>query len=183
VHRLDKETSGVLIIAKNSESFIKLKQQFMERTIKKTYLALVHGEVKQEGEINAPLGRQTFNRKRFGVMAGGREAVTNYKVVSNFQFSISKNQSEALTLLEVAPQTGRTHQIRVHLKHINHPIFSDELYGGRKQARDDRKILPRLFLHAKSLEFYHPSTGEKMVVDAPLSSDLEEFLLNQAAVS
>src|SRR3989344_9593934 len=128
VHRLDKETSGILLIAKNPASFLNLQNQFKERRVGKTYVALVHGEIKPEiGEINVPVGRLPFNRKRFGIVAGGRDSVTSYRVISNFQFPIS---NERLSLLEVKPKTGRTHQIRVHLKYSGHPVFSDPLYGG-----------------------------------------------------
>ncbi len=176
VHRLDKETSGALILAKNAKSFWELKKQFMERTIKKTYLALAHGEIKPEiGEISAPVGRESFNRMRFGVVIGGREAITLYKIISKFQFPNFK-KNEKLSLVELNPKTGRTHQIRVHLKHIGHPIFADELYAGRKTARDDRKFLNRFFLHAEKIEFKHPVTEKFMSITAPLSKELKDFL-------
>ena len=174
VHRLDKETSGVMIVAKNSETFRNLQGQFKERKVSKSYVALVHGEIKPpSGEINAPLGRLPWNRKRFGVIAGGREAVTSYEAISNLKSQIS---NEILTLVRLFPKTGRTHQIRVHLKHINHPIFSDPLYGGRKVARNDRKILPRVFLHAESLSFNDPKTGERVKYRSELPQELEIFI-------
>ncbi len=183
VHRLDKETSGILLVAKNPESFGKLKQQFMSRTVKKTYTALAHGKIiPEKGEINAPVGRLPFNRTHFGVVAGGREALTYYSVISNYQFSISKKNIEVLTLSELYPQTGRTHQIRVHLKYLGHPIFSDELYAGRKTAREDRKYLPRLFLHASKISFNHPSTGKSIKIEIPLPQDLQTFLSNLALI-
>lgn len=165
VHRLDKETSGVLIVAKNLQSFENLQLQFKERRVEKVYIALAHGNIKQpEGEISVPVGRLPWNRKRFGVLAGGKSASTKYKIVEEFV--------KPYTLLEVYPKTGRTHQIRVHLKYINHPVFSDELYGGRKLAREDRKILDRIFLHAKQITFFHPKTGDQLSFESPLPSEL-----------
>lgn len=174
VHRLDKETSGLLIIAKNEDSFRNLQMQFKERMVKKTYKALVHGNVVPDsGEIQVPVGRLPWNRKRFGVVAGGREAVTRYRVESKFQNQETKEQ---LTLLELYPETGRTHQIRVHLKHIGHPIVSDFLYAGRKTMRVDRKQLDRVFLHASTISFTHPSLGEKITFNSPLGKDLGHYL-------
>lgn len=172
VHRLDKETSGAIIIAKNSIAFRELQRQFKERIVEKSYLALSHGEIKPEtGEIDVPIGRLPWNRKRFGVLAGGREALTRYEVESYYKF-----EREILTLVRLFPKTGRTHQIRVHLKHINHPIFSDPLYGGRKVSISDRKILPRVFLHAEQISFLDPKTGEKVKYMSELSDDLSRFL-------
>lgn len=174
VHRLDKETSGVLIIAKNSIAFRKVQAQFKERTVEKSYLALVHGKlILEKGEINVPVGRLPWNRKRFGVLAGGREASTSYEVISNFQLPIT---NEALSLVRLFPKTGRTHQIRVHLKYINHPIFSDPLYGGRKVSKKDRQTLPRIFLHAHSISFNDPSTDERKKIVSELNKDLSDFL-------
>lgn len=176
VHRLDKETSGLLIVAKTPEAFENLQRQFKERRVKKTYLALVHGEVKpEEGEIQVPIGRLPWNRKRFGVLPGGREAVTKYKVLSIKHYELGKKR-ESFSLLELYPETGRTHQIRVHLKYFNHPIFGDSLYAGRKTARADRKILPRLFLHAVKISFLHPESGEIMTFESPLPAELTTFL-------
>lgn len=169
VHRIDKETSGLLIAAKNEESFQNLQAQFKERRVEKKYIALVHGHVSSDtGEINVPVGRLPWNRKRFGVLAGGKEAVTFYQVINKF--------SKPFTLLELTPKTGRTHQIRVHLKYFNHPIFGDEFYAGRKTARDDRKLLQRFFLHAKKISFFHPKTNIKTDFESPLSEELENVL-------
>jgi len=174
VHRLDKETSGILVVAKSPEAFENLQKQFKERQVKKTYIALVHGKVEpKEGEINVPVGRLPWNRKRFGVVAGGREAVTKYKTISNFKFLISNEQ---LTLLELYPETGRTHQIRVHLKYFNHPVFADPLYAGRKTARNDRKLLSRIFLHASEIFFLHPRTQKIVSFESPLPKELRDFL-------
>lgn len=174
VHRLDKETSGILIIAKTPESFVALQKQFHDRVIKKTYLALAHGIIKPEkGEINVPVGRLPWNRNRFGILPNGRESKTLYKVLSYYHMPQSQ---EKLSLVELYPQSGRTHQIRVHLKYINHPIFADFLYAGRKTARSDRKILPRVFLHAAKISFSHPTTGETITYEAPLTGELNSFL-------
>lgn len=149
VHRIDKETSGILIIAKNLQCFENLQAQFKNREVDKTYIALVHGQVLGEGEISVPVGRLPWNRKRFGVLAGGREATTRYRVITNYKLQITNKQTEILTLLELNPKTGRTHQIRVHLKYFGHPIFADPLYGGRKTSRSDRIFLPRVFFACK----------------------------------
>ena len=181
VHRLDKETSGILIIAKNEESFVNLQRQFKEGGVKKTYIALCHGEVKpSEGEINIPIGRLPWNRMRFGVLPQGREARSKYKVLS-IKYYESNKVREPLSLVEVYPETGRTHQIRVHMQYIGHPIFADELYAGRKISKRDRKLLPRHFLHASKISFTHPKTGQSITLESPLPHDLEEFLdsLNQ----
>jgi 23S rRNA pseudouridine1911/1915/1917 synthase len=175
VHRIDKETSGILVVAKNLLSFTNLQAQFKDRKVEKTYVALVHGRVEPiEGEISMPVGRLPWNRTRFGVLAGGKEAVTKYKAINNFRSPIKKQ--EQLTLLELYPKTGRTHQIRVHLKYINHPIFGDELYAGRKTSRDDRKILPRFFLHAKTINFFHPKTGKRVKFESELPEELQNIV-------
>lgn len=176
VHRLDKETSGVLLIAKTPTSFLELQRQFRERVTKKTYLALAHGRVTPDfGEINAPVGRLPWNRKQFGVVAGGREALTKYTTLENFETRIM-NQKEVLTLLELYPQTGRTHQIRVHLKYIGYPIFADFLYAGRKTQRFDRKILNRVFLHAAKITFNQPTTGKVLTIESRLPKDLQDTI-------
>lgn len=174
VHRLDKETSGIILVAKNPEVFGALQKAFKEREVQKTYLALAHGRIQPaEGTINAPVGRQVFNRMRFGVVAGGREAVTFYKVVAYYQHQKTR---EELSLVELSPKTGRTHQIRVHLKYINHPIVSDELYAGRKTARNDRKELERVFLHAAGITFVHPVFQKEMSFVAPLPEELASYI-------
>ena len=174
VHRLDKETSGVLIIAKTPASFVNLQKQFKERTVKKTYIALAHGIIEpKEGEVHVPVGRLPWNRNRFGILPGGRESKTIYTVLSYYQLSDGK---EKVTLVELYPQSGRTHQIRVHLKYINHPVFSDFLYAGRKTARKDRNLLSRVFLHAVRIDFHHPSSGDTVSYEAPLAEELARFL-------
>ncbi len=172
VHRLDKETSGLLIIAKNADIFSKLQLQFRERTIEKKYLALVHGKVvPPQGEIKASVGRLPWNRERFGVLAGGRDATTSYNVITYYNFD-----DEIYTLLEVSPHTGRTHQIRIHLKYIGHTIVGDNFYAGRKTYRYDFKFCPYLFLHARYLKMLHPVTANILEISCDLPSELEEVL-------
>lgn len=174
VHRLDKETSGILLIAKNPKSFLELQRQFKERIVKKTYLALAHGNVTpSSGEINVPVGRLPWNRKQFGVVAGGREALTKYTVISSKYYETLK---EELSLVELYPETGRTHQIRVHLKYIGYPIFGDFLYAGRKTQRNDRKALSRVFLHAHKITFLHPTEGKEMTFVSPLPDELQQVI-------
>jgi len=164
VHRLDKDTSGVIVIAKTEEAFYNLQAQFKNREVVKKYTALVHGFVKPAlGTINAPIDRNPFNRERFGIFPGGKEAVTDYKTV--------KNYGDKFTLLELTPHTGRTHQIRVHMKHLGYPIVSDEFYAGRKQAREDLKWCPRQFLHASYLKI-KLINGEYKEFESNLPEDL-----------
>lgn len=168
VHRLDKDTSGLLVIAKTPEALASLQSQFKGREVVKRYLALVHGVVSPaQGTIKAPLARNPFNRKHFGVFPGGRPAETGYKIYKNYN---------GYSLLELTPKTGRTHQIRVHLKHINHPVVADPIYGGRKNYQADKKFCPRLFLHATYLLVKHPKTGKMMEFSTPLPEDLSKVL-------
>ena len=163
-----------MILAKNSEAFLTLQKQFREREVEKVYQALAHGAITpSEGEINVPVGRLPWNGKQFGIIPGGKESKTLYKVLHSYQNAKNK---EKLTLVELYPQSGRTHQIRVHLKYIGHPIFSDFLYAGRKTARNDRKVLPRVFLHAAKISFTHPSTKETMTFESALPQELRELL-------
>lgn len=172
VHRIDKPTSGVLMVAKTTAVMKFLQKQFKDRKVSKTYLALAHGEIKpSKGVIQAPISRNPFNKKRFGVFVGGRESETSYKVIKMYQ---SKDQ--VYSLVEASPKTGRTHQIRVHLKHINHSLVADEFYAGRKTARKDLKWCPRLFLHAATIEIRHPKTKKMMKFEAELSKDLKLVL-------
>jgi 23S rRNA pseudouridine1911/1915/1917 synthase len=176
VHRLDKETSGVLVIAKNAKSFEALQKQFRDRQTHKIYLALVHGILDQKsGEVNAPTGRLPWNRTHFGVVAGGRDALTTYTSLGEYKLEGNK-QIQQYSYLEVMPKTGRTHQIRVHMKHINHPIVGDALYAGRKNNNFVKVYLSRMFLHATSLTFSHPETGTEMTVTSPLPKELQLFL-------
>ena len=176
VHRLDKETSGIILIAKTETAFINLQSQFKERKVQKTYVALAHGKIEPEtGEVNVAVGRLPWNRKRFGVVADGRESVTRYAVLS-IKYLVSGKDREPLSLVELSPKTGRTHQIRVHLQYIKHPIFADPLYVGRKTGRNDRKLLPRIFLHASKISFFHPATNKIMSFESQLPSELQNFL-------
>lgn len=172
VHRLDKETSGILLVAKTKETFEKLQSEFKNREVQKTYIALLHGKVEpSEGKIEATVGRLPWRRDRFGVLPGGRESVTEYKVIKFYP-----GERAGYSLVEFHPKTGRTHQIRVHAKHIGHAIVSDEFYAGRKTARNDRKFCPRLFLHASGITFVHPETGEKLEFKSKLPEDLQNVL-------
>jgi 23S rRNA pseudouridine1911/1915/1917 synthase len=173
VHRIDKETSGVLLIAKTPQAFHELQRQFKERRVKKTYLALVHGRLTpQEGKIRAPIGRLPWNRERFGIVPGGREAVTKF-IIQNSKLKIN---DEDVTLVELYPETGRTHQIRVHLQYINHPIVGDFLYCGRKTAREDRRHVARTMLHAAKISFTHPATGLRVAFEAPIPDDMKSII-------
>jgi 23S rRNA pseudouridine1911/1915/1917 synthase len=184
VHRLDKEASGVLVVAKTRAAFLFLKKQFQERTVEKTYLVLVIGRMpQQKGEIEKPI----FRSRRFGTFTTRirpgkvssetfpkkmklREAATAWKVLKEYR----GENSETLTLLSVTPKTGRTHQIRVHLAAIGHPVAGDPLYGG-KAARKARPELGRMFLHAFQLRFTLPS-GRALLVEADLPPELKRFL-------
>lgn len=171
VHRLDKETSGILLVAKTTSAFESLQMQFKERKIVKTYVALLHGKVDEVGNIKATVGRLPYRRDRFGVIEGGRESESDYKLI---KFYPGNNGGHSL--VEFFPKTGRTHQIRIHARHIGHAIVADEFYAGRKTARNDRKWCPRLFLHATSIEFSHPVTGENQVFKSDLPQDLTDVL-------
>jgi 23S rRNA pseudouridine1911/1915/1917 synthase len=185
VHRLDKETSGILLVAKTKEAFEKLQSEFKNREVKKTYAALLHGHiVPEEGEITANVGRLPWRRDRFGVLPGGRESETRYKVYKYYDelpIRHDKNNQNyfchnGYSLVEFSPKTGRTHQIRIHAKYIGHPVVADEFYAGRKTAKSDRKWCPRLFLHAGRIKFQHPVTGKILEFESGLPSDLEVTL-------
>ncbi len=162
VHRLDKDTSGLIIIAKNAAAHMKLADQFKTRTVAKVYSALVKGKLTPEqGVIEGEIGRDPRDRKKMAIVTRGREARTEYRVIRYI-----KNY----TLLEVRPKTGRTHQIRVHLAAIGHPIIGDATYGTPSEYLD------RQFLHAARLSFRLPSTGEPREFESPLPQDLKEAL-------
>jgi 23S rRNA pseudouridine1911/1915/1917 synthase len=172
VHRLDKGTSGILIVAKTIKAFENLQGQFKERSIDKSYQCLVHGKIEiKKGQIKAPVGRLPWNRERFGVLPGGRSAETNYEVISYY-----KNDKDVFSLVSVFPKTGRTHQIRIHMKHLGYPLVADDFYAGRKTSREDKTWCPRLFLHAKSISFIHPKTNKKLTFQADFPNDLEKVL-------
>ncbi len=162
VHRLDKDTSGLLLVAKTPVSHMKLAEQFKNRTISKIYQALVRGQIGSEsGVIEADIGRDPRSRQRMAVVSAGRPARTEYRILRQF-----KNY----TLLEVRPRTGRTHQIRVHLAAIGHPVVGDVLYGNKSE------LLDRQFLHAFKLGFKLPSNGEYREFISELPADLQKAL-------
>jgi 23S rRNA pseudouridine1911/1915/1917 synthase len=168
VHRLDKDTSGLMMVAKNDAAQASLSQQLKERTVRKRYLALAQGHLAPEqGAIEAPLGRHPRDRKRMAVVSGGREARTRYRVLQYLKEH---------TLLEVEPETGRTHQIRVHLASIGHPVFGDPVYGKKSP------LLGRQFLHAHYLSFRLPRSGEAVEFHSELPLELKAVLEHLAAI-
>ena len=187
VHRLDKDTSGLIVVAKNDRAHLALGEMFSSREIKKTYVALVHGAVeKARGTINAEVGRDPLRRTRMTVNPheNGRTAVSHYEVVKRIASRFGR-----FTLVRVRIETGRTHQIRVHMASIGHPVVGDTLYGGAGQLTDqvaaqakrktepERMRLGRNFLHAARLEFPHPRSGKALELEAPLPPELEACLL------
>ncbi len=184
VHRLDKNTTGLMVVARNNFSLNHLSEQFACRTIKRTYLALVWGDVNDDcGTIVGNIGRNKKNRKLMDVFQNseeGKHAVTHYKVIERFRY---------VTLVECQLETGRTHQIRVHMKHIGHPLFNDYEYGGDKILRGTTfskykqfvtncfKILPRQALHAIKLSFIHPKTNEQVSFESNLPPDMDSVIL------
>jgi 23S rRNA pseudouridine1911/1915/1917 synthase len=185
VHRLDKDTSGLLVIAKNDESMFHLSNQFAEKTSKREYVALVWGSVKDDsGKIDNYIGRNPKNRLQNIVLdddkiENGKRAITNYEVLSRLNY---------VSLVKCTLETGRTHQIRVHMKHIGHTLFNDERYGGdsilkgttftkyKQFVENCFKLLPRQALHAKTLGFIHPKTGKFMQFDSDLPNDLQSCI-------
>ena len=185
VHRLDKDTSGLLVIAKNDESMFHLSNQFAEKTSKREYVALVWGSVKDDsGKIDNYIGRNPKNRLQNIVLdedkiENGKRAITNYEVLSRLNY---------VSLVKCTLETGRTHQIRVHMKHIGHTLFNDERYGGdsilkgttftkyKQFVENCFKLLPRQALHAKTLGFTHPKTGKFMQFDSDLPNDLQSCI-------
>jgi len=182
VHRLDKETSGLLVVAKNDESHRKLASQFAQRSAKKTYIALVHGFVTRDrGTILTPIARDPVRRTRMTVrVEGGREAVTHYSVLRRIDSKYGK-----FTLLDVKIETGRTHQIRVHLASVRHPVVGDSLYGAARELQPRNHghggggralSLPRNFLHSSRIELVHPRSGEPLSYTSPIPDELVSFL-------
>ncbi len=177
VHRLDKGTSGVLVVAKQDQAHRNLAEQFKEHRVTRKYLALVCGSIPEDsGSIDSPIGRHPVQRKKMSSrVREGRSAVTHWKILERFQF---------FTFLEVQPKTGRTHQIRVHLSERGNPVLGDPVYGGRKRGRviEDPEIsvliqkLRGLALHAGTLGFIHPQTGESLEFSSPLPEDFEDLL-------
>lgn len=214
-HRLDKDTSGALLIAKNPGALILLLQQFRDRVIQKKYLCLVHGDFPVSiGEISAPLGRARGDRTKFTVSAEGRIALTKYEVKQHFvgmaglvepsKIGLGVNDpkmadfetrflqlpeparkllrsnrptyDQGFSLVECQPKTGRTHQIRVHMTHIHHPIVGDWVYVGKKRSKLDLLWCPRQFLHAAELSFIQPRSNERLSITAPMPADLKLVL-------
>lgn len=166
VHRLDKETSGIVIVAKTKEAFAKLQKEFKERRVEKTYVALLHGKLDPpEGEVSLTVGRLPWRRDRFGVVPGGRESLTKYEVLKYI-----KGERGGYSLTQFYPKTGRTHQIRIVARHLGHAIVSDEFYAGRKTSRNDRKFCPRLFLHASKIKIFNET------FESDLPDDLQKVL-------
>jgi 23S rRNA pseudouridine1911/1915/1917 synthase len=172
VHRLDRDTSGLILVAKSEPVRRALQRQFQARQVTKVYLALVEGRLEpRRGRIEAPIGRDPKHRQRMAVLPQGRQAITDYRVVSYFEQEMGDLAGE-YTLIEAEPKTGRTHQIRVHLASIGHPVAGDGVYGRRHRHLP----VPRMFLHAERLVFSHPITGERVEVQAPLPDDLAAVL-------
>lgn len=164
VHRLDKDTSGIILVAQTEQVQRKLMSQFQQRDVKKIYWTLVDGAPKTEvGRIEAPIGRDVQQRKMMAVTRSGREAITNYRTLEKF---------EQHTLLEVQIETGRTHQIRVHMAFLGSPVTGDTVYGYRKPSIK----MGRFFLHAKTISFTHPMTGQAMTLDTDLPAELQAVL-------
>ncbi len=183
VHRIDKDTSGILIIAKNEQSQLHLAKQFFDHSIERVYIALAWGDIKENsGTIEGHIGRDPNNRMCFKVYPDGetgKSAVTHYKVIKRLGY---------ITVLECRLETGRTHQIRVHLNHLGHPIFNDDRYGGDRILKGTLynkykqfiencfKLMPRQGLHAKTLGFTHPRTGERIFIDSELPEDMQQVI-------
>ncbi|TAK52806.1 MAG: RluA family pseudouridine synthase [Betaproteobacteria bacterium] len=164
VHRLDKDTSGLLVVARNVTAQAKLAEQLAARTVRRVYLALVHGDPPAQGTIDAPIGRDTRARTRMAVTGRGKEARTRYRVLERFGHA---------ALVECRLETGRTHQIRVHFQHIRHPLVGDRVYQrGTRQGLS----LPRQALHAAELELVHPRSGKTLVWRSPLPRDMARLL-------
>jgi 23S rRNA pseudouridine1911/1915/1917 synthase len=172
VHRLDKDTSGVMVVARTLIAHTRLVAAMQERRIRREYLAVVNGVLTAGGRIEAPIGRHPVDRKRMAVAAGGRVAITHYRVIERYR---------AHTLLRVRLETGRTHQIRVHMAHLHSPVAGDPVYGGRPRlprgAGEELKNVLRDFrrqaLHAQCLELLHPASGEPMSWEAPMPADMK----------
>ncbi len=165
VHRIDKDTSGLLMVAKNDRAHQSLAAQLKAKTTKREYIALVHGRIKEEkGTIDAPLGRSRKDRKKQAIVANGRHAVTHFKVLERYR---------NYTLIKCRLETGRTHQIRVHLASIGHPLAGDPLYGPRKTLPGRGQ-----YLHARLLGFVHPTTGKEMVFTSPLPAYFQQMIAN-----
>ncbi len=187
VHRLDKDTSGLLVVAKDDYTHRHLSEQFSQRTAQRSYISILWGAFnKSEGRIETKFGRSPNSRKKMAVLSEGKTAITNYKVLE---------QLPLISFVELKLETGRTHQIRVHMTHIGHPVFSDYDYGGRQNgakalSKSDRKIAEEYFnclrrqaLHAQNLGFEHPRTGQKVYYTSPVPNDIDGLLTLARQVS
>jgi 23S rRNA pseudouridine1911/1915/1917 synthase len=178
VHRLDRDTSGLMVVARRQDARSELQRQFKAREVEKGYQALVHGRITDpEGRISAPIGRDPRNRQRMGVVSEGRDAITEY-TTREYLFA-PRGAREHYTLVDVRLLTGRTHQIRVHFAHLGHPVVGDSVYGRRRK----RLACPRQFLHACRLGFHRPGDGEWMCFERPLPPDLKQVLSQLQAVT
>ena len=172
VHRLDKDTSGLLVVAKTLEAQTSLVRQLQTHTVKRDYLALVQGHVSHDGSVDAPVGRHPIQRTKMAVSRSGKEARTHYRVLEHF---------DGCTLLQCSLETGRTHQIRVHMHSLGHPLVGDPVYGGKpkKIAQEIGQLItrfPRQALHAQKLELTHPQSGKTMAWEAAAPEDMERLL-------
>ena len=175
VHRLDKDTSGLLVVAKTLQAQNALVRQLQARSVKREYRAIVQGVMVAGGTVDKPIGRHPVNRLRMAVIEGGKQAVTHYRILRRFP---------AHSYLQVHLETGRTHQIRVHMSHIHHPLLGDPLYGGRlkipagvrSETQQALQQFRRQALHARRLELAHPTTGEPLAWEAPLPDDMQRML-------
>jgi 23S rRNA pseudouridine1911/1915/1917 synthase len=186
VHRLDKETSGIVLLAKNDAAYSALQAQFKRRAVKKLYLALCVGDVQPpRGIIHKPIGRDPLHRQRMAVVAGGREALTRYTVDRVFKItetrfldsgSVELKKGSVYSFVQARPATGRTHQIRVHLASIGFPVVGDALYGATRHDALSRILAPRHFLHASEVWFELPSSGKAIHLYAPLPADMRRVI-------
>lgn len=180
IHRIDKETTGLLVVARQLSAHTVLVQQLQQRAFLREYLALVRGVLIAGGTVDAPIGRHPRQRVKMAVVNGGRNAITHYRVAEHFRFH---------SLLQVKLETGRTHQIRVHMTHLGHPLVGDPVYGGRYQVlpdcpqvlQDNLKNFKRQALHAAKLGLKHPKTGEMQQWQAPLPDDMQDLLVQLQA--
>jgi 23S rRNA pseudouridine1911/1915/1917 synthase len=175
VHRLDKETSGLILVAKDEFTFINLQNQFKVRLVQKEYYTLVYSKISySEGEINAPIGRSISNRRKFTVISSGREALTKFSLIKVYNIN-----GMEFSLLNVKPLTGRTHQIRVHLKYIGYPVVGDKLYANPKLLVLSNSFCSRLFLHCHFISFKDPQINKQINFSSDLPKDLKEIINHQ----